>query len=71
MKTCIHCKQQVLSSHYCNIARKVISENDTGSFVVSAAISAATNSALIGGILGGDIVGGIVGDILNGGDLFD
>jgi hypothetical protein len=44
--------------------------NDTGDFLLSAAVGAATDSALLGGIVGGDMLGGIVGDILDG-DLFD
>lgn len=44
--------------------------NDTGDFIISAAIGAATDSALLGGLLGGDMLGGIVGDLFDG-DLFD
>jgi hypothetical protein len=44
--------------------------NNTGDFIISAAIGAVTGSALLGGIIGGDMLGGIVGDLLDG-DLFD
>ena len=44
--------------------------NDTGDFLISAAIGAATDSALLGGLIGGDMLGGIVGDLFDG-DLFD
>ena len=71
MKTCKHCKKQVSGSHYCESAKRTISEDSDGDFLLSAAIGYATNSAIIGGLLGGDMTGGIVGDILNGGDLLD
>ena len=44
--------------------------NDTGDFIISAAIGAATDSAVLGGLIGGDMLGGIVGDVVDG-DLFD
>jgi hypothetical protein len=44
--------------------------NDSGDFLLSAAIGAVTDSALLGGIIGGDMLGGVVGDMFDG-DLFD
>lgn len=44
--------------------------DNSGDFLLSAAIGAATDSALLGGLLGGDFLGGAVGDMLDG-DLFD
>lgn len=70
MNTCKHCNERFYSSHYCRSEHRTITENDTGDFLLSAAIGFGTDSAILGGLLGGDMTGGILGDILDG-DLFD
>jgi hypothetical protein len=45
-------------------------KNDSGDFLVSAAIGAITDSAVVGGLVGGNLLGGIVGDALFGDDDF-
>lgn len=71
MKTCKHCNKKVNGSHYCKSAKRTISEDSDGDFLLSAAVGYVTNSAIIGGLAGGNMAGGIVGDIINGGSLFD
>lgn len=46
------------------------SSDDSGDFLMSAAIGYATDNAILGGVIGGDIAGGIVGDLLSDGGLF-
>ena len=70
MHTCKHCNKQVGDSHYCEVAKRTITYNEdsdnSGDFLLSAAIGYATDSALLGGLLGGDMVGGIVGEMFHG-----
>ena len=70
-KTCKHCKKEVMTPHYCNVAKKNITEKDDDDFLLSVAIGAATDNALLGGMLGGNLTGGLVGDMLNSGDELD
>lgn len=70
MAKCKHCNKEVTLPHHCSVTNRTYREEDSGDFLLSAAIAAATDSAIIGGLVGGDIVGGIVGDMFDG-DLFD
>lgn len=68
--TCTHCRRQVTLPHQCPSAQRTITEDDSGSFLLSAVVGYATDSAVLGGLVGGDMLGGIVGDMMDG-DLFD
>lgn len=44
--------------------------DNSGDFLMSAALGALTDNTVIGGLLGGDIVGGLAGDLLSDGEFF-
>ena len=62
-KRCRACDKIVTGSHYCEVERRRIEEDDS-SFIMSAVIGYATDSAIVGGLLGGDFVGGFVGQAI-------
>lgn len=69
MKKCNACGKEVSGTHYCQVARRIIEEDNTD-FIISVAIGALTGSALLGGLIGGSLLGGLLGDSLDG-DIFD
>lgn len=68
---CRHCNEIVPLNtiHECEVTGETYeNEDNSGDFLISAAIGYATDSALLGGLIGGDLGGGLLGDALNGDD---